>query len=171
MPHRHKFPSEDFEGNPLEGDDLEEVYRRLQWGNDPRNTFSIEAPEPLAALGTLAQVVFVNGRRQQFQEDSFYVAVGKDSNRVYFVPITPAGSPEHFPRNFYSRLRKYGLVKQTDYLSDKGSDRGGESGYYYHKHERPFPVLCGNGSHFVLAPQKLKTGGRSYAVNDEGIIG
>ena len=171
MPHRHKFPAEYFETNPMEGEDLDTVYKRLQWGNTPRNRFRIEAPEPLAALGTLAAIQYVNGAQQKFQEDSFFVAVGKDSNRVYFLPITPRRAPEHFPRNFYARIRPYGQVKRTDYLSDKGTDDGGESGYYYHNHERPYPVLYGTGSHFVLIPQKLRTGGRSYAVNDEGIIG
>ena len=50
------------------------------------------------------------------------------------------------------------------------SEKGGEAGYYYHDHEKPYPTIYGYEDHFVCIPARHRKG-RSYAVNDEGIIG
>lgn len=166
MPIRDKFPKEYFQGNPLKGATPDEAYKRLQWGNNPRERFTIEGPEPMAVLGELAKVFFVGKGRQTFREGEYFLAVGTRSNTVYFVPMDERGRPFDFPRGFMGRLQQVSRVRRTDYYSEKG----GESGYYFHDHEAPFPVLCRVGSHYCLIPAR-HNGGRSYAVNDEGIIG
>ena len=165
MPVRDKFPREYFETNPLDGETPEGAYKRLQWGNSPRNKYRIEAPEPMAVLGELAKIVFLLGKKAEFDEGVYYVSVGIKSNMVYFVPME-RGKPVDFPNNFLNRIELFQQVKQVDYYSEKG----GEAGYYYHECEKPYPVLAGVGRHYVLVPAKHR-GGRSYAVNDEGIIG
>ena len=70
---RHKFDPEIFTANPLEGRTPEEAYRLLRWGNAARQTFTIQAPEPLVALGELAQLVAEGGgivdAREQVRRD------------------------------------------------------------------------------------------------------
>lgn len=166
MPTRDKFPAHYFEGNPLAGETPEGAYKRLQWGNNPRRAWNIEGPEPMAALGRLAKLVYQGGKSQRFRDWSFFVAVGTRSNRVYLVPMDDRKRPVPFPRDFARESFDIGRVRQIDYYSEKG----GERGYYYHEHERPYPMLRGCDDHFVLVPSRVN-GGRSYAVNDEGIIG
>lgn len=165
MPVRDKFPSEYFDSNPLEGEGPHGAYRRLQWGNEPNTTYELEAPEHMAVLGQLAKLVYVGGKKQTFREGEMFVAVGTRTNRVYLVPIV-RGAPVDFARDFLARCEPLVRLKRIDYYSEKG----GESGYYYHDHERPYPMLYTDGEHFVLEPAAHR-GGRSYAVNDEGIIG
>lgn len=165
MPERDKFPKEYFTGNPLEGDPVD-AYRRLQWGNEPREILEIEAPEPLAVLGDAAQLKFVGGGKQAFEEGEFFLAVGVETNHVYLVPKDAAGKPKDFPQDFDDEMEAIAEIKQTDYTSEKG----GDDAYYFHEHEGPFPVLYGVDGFYVLLPADSEEG-RSYAVNDEGIIG
>jgi len=165
MPIRDKFPQKYFDSNPFEGETPQRAYKRLQWGNKPKNTFRIEAPEPMAVLGELAKLVFENRRQQTFEKGELFVAVGTRTNMVYLVPMEN-GRPLDFPVGFYSKVERIVKVKRIDYYSEKG----GEDGYYYHDHEKPYPMLWSDGEHFVLEPAPHR-GGRSYAVNDEGIIG
>ncbi len=166
MPIRDRFPKEYFQGNPLNGETPHGAYKRLQWGNEPKDTYRIEAPEPMSVLGELAKLWFPGGKKQTFREGELFVSVGIKSNRVYFVPIGRGGRAVDFPKRFYQVIEPISELKRTDYYSDKG----GEPGYYYHDHEKPYPMLYGADDHFVLMPAK-HNGGRSYAVNDEGIIG
>lgn len=166
MPVRDRFPASYFESNPLEGSNPHEAYKRLQWGNSPRNTFKLEAPEPMAALGELAKLFYVGGKVQSFREGELYVAIGTRSNCYYLVPMDGSGRPQDFPKNFHSQCEPMAVIRRIDYYSDKG----GEAGYYYHDHERPYPTLYGCDDHFVCVPARHRRG-RSYAVNDEGIIG
>lgn len=166
MPERDKFPARYFEGNPLAGETPHGAYKRLQWGNNPKKAWKIEAPEPMAVLGRLAKLFFVGGKSQSFDDWDFYLAVGTKSNRVYLVPMDDERRPLAFPRGYLGMVEAIVGIRQIDYFSEKGN----EEGYYYHKHERPFPMLYGAYDHFVLEPAK-HNGGRSYAVNDEGIIG
>lgn len=159
MPGRSDFPDAYFDGNPFDGESLEDMYRRLQWGNDPQEILEIDAPEPLVALGQPAQVI-LDEYKITWEEGEAHLAVGQHSNRLY---IFPAGTT-HIPETGYEDL---GESEQIDYFSDKGD----EAGYYYHEHEAPFPhVLKGPGDIFVIEPETLD-GRRSYAVSDEGIIG
>lgn len=164
MPIRDKFPTEYFQGNPLAGESPESAYRRLQWGNNPRNAWTIEAPEPMAVLGELAKLV-LGSQVSKFREGAYYVSVGVRSNLVYIVPIGRRG-PLDFPTGFMSKIEPIGVLTRIDYYSDKGGDKG----YYYHDHEKPYPMLYRYKGHMVILPAKHR-GGRSYAVNDEGIIG
>jgi len=165
MPTRDHFPAKYFEDNPLEGEGPHGAYRRLQWGRNPRRSWNIEAPEPMAVLGRLAKIVFLGGKRESFADWDFYVAVGTNSNCVYLVPMEKR-RPIPFPKDFLKSCEDIAQIKQIDYYSEKGGDEG----YYYHVHEKPYPMLMGCEDHFVLKPAR-HNGGRSYAVNDEGIIG
>jgi len=166
MPVRDKFPTEYFAENPLEGESAHNAYKRLQWGNNPRKAWKIEAPEPMAVLGRLAKLFFVGGKSQSFDDWDFYVAVGTKSNRVYLVPMDEKHKPMAFPEGFLKGCDAIVGVRRIDYYSEKGN----EEGYYFHEHEKPFPMLYGCDDHFILEPAKHR-GGRSYAVSDEGIIG
>jgi hypothetical protein len=126
MPTRKDFPKKYFTDNPLEGDPVD-AYRRIQWGNEPTDILSIDAPEPLVALGNAAQLV-LGDRRLEFEEGEAFIAIGVESNRVY---ILPKGTTE-VPEDGYE---SQGEVRQTDYVSGKG----GEEAYYFHEHEGPFP--------------------------------
>lgn len=166
MPTRDRFPAEYFEANPLEGETPEAAFKRLQWGNNPRNTYRLEAPEPMAVLGRLAKLFYVGGKSQSFPDWEMFVAVGVASNRYYLVPMDEQRRPIDFPRDFFEGCRPVVQVRRIDYYSEKG----GEPGYYFHDHEKPYPMLYGYEDHFVCEPAAMKKG-RSYAVNDEGIIG
>ncbi len=166
MPVRDKFPKGYFDANPMRGETPHAVYKRIQWGNAPQAEWSIEAPEPMAVLGRLACLHFVGGKKQTFNDGEFFLALGVKSNHVYFVPIGDDEGPEDFPEDFAKECIQIVQVRRTDYYSEKGN----EEGYYYHDHEKPYPMLCGVDNHFTLLPARHR-GGRSYAVNDEGIIG
>jgi hypothetical protein len=167
MPIRDRFPNEYFQTNPLAGEDAESAYKRLQWGNNPRNRWTIEAPEPMAVMGQLAKLVLMRRGTERYAEGEYFLSVGVRTNRVYFVPISAkTGGPIDFPHEFASRAEPFDILERVDYYSDKG----GEHGYYYHEHEKPYPCLFAYRRHMVVIPAKHR-GGRSYAVNDEGIIG
>jgi hypothetical protein len=165
MPIRDKFPADYFDRNPLAGESPQSAFKRLQWGNEHRNQWRIEAPEPMAVLGRLAKLVFVGGKSQQFRDWQMFVAVGTKSNKVYLVPMVKR-RPLDFPVNFNRGCEAVAKLRRIDYYSEKGNDNG----YYYHDHEPPYPLLCSNEGHFIIEPAPHR-GGRSYAVNDEGIIG
>lgn len=166
MPVRDKFPAEYFDSNPLHGETPHGAYKRLQWGNEPLATWRIEAPEPMAVLGRLAKLFFAGGKSQSFPDWDFFVAVGTKRNFVYLVPMDDRRRPMDFPKKFFHGAFEVTKLRRIDYYSEKG----GEPGYYYHDHERPYPMLWGNDDHFVIVPAD-NDGRRSYAVNDEGIIG
>ncbi len=166
MPIRDKFPAEYFSTNPLAGSTPHQAFKRLQWGNTHRKTHTFEAPEPMVLLGELAMLVFLGGKSQKYKENELFVAVGNESNYVYLVPIGKGKTPIDFPLNYFRGCQPITQIKRIDYYSEKG----GESAYYYHDHEKPYPMLYVNDDHFFLLPAKHR-GGRSYAVNDEGIIG
>lgn len=165
MPIRDKFPQEYFDTNPLAGETPHGAFKRLQWGKEPSNTFKIEAPEPMAVLGRLAKLFYLGGKNQTFPDWDFFVSVGTRTNWVYLVPMENR-KPLDFPKGFAKGCIEITLLKRIDYYSEKG----GEDGYYYHDHEKPYPMLWGNDDHFVIQPANNR-GRRSYAVNDEGIIG
>lgn len=167
MPIRDKFPSKYFDGNPFEGLNPHEVYKKLQWGNKPKNTWMIEAPEPMCVLGRLAKLRMAQtNREQKFRDYSYYVTTGVYSNHVYFVPIVRGHKPASFAKDFLQRAAPIAKISRTDYFSEKGGDEG----YYYHDHEPPYPTLLEYGGHYILAPAQHR-GARSYAVGSEGIIG
>jgi hypothetical protein len=165
MPERDKFPKEYFEGNPYEDATPEQTYEQVRWGNEPTETFDIEAPEPLVTIGELAQVCTPNGNVQFSEYEAPYLALGTDSNKLYFVPKV-GNSPVDIPDGPYEYI---GIVTRLDYYSDKG----GEDAYYYHDHEPPYPHLYQNRESGVciLIPSTCKDGSKSYAVGNEGIIG
>lgn len=159
MPGRSDFPAAYFDTNPFDGETVEDMYRRLQWGNEPQEIIEIDAPEPLVSLGCAAKLIM---ERFSFEwdEDESHLAVGRDSNKLY---IFPKGAT-HIPTTGYEPI---GESVQIDYYSEKG----GDPGYYYHEHEAPFPqVYEAPGGYFVLEPES-DDGARSYAVSEEGIIG
>jgi hypothetical protein len=159
MPTRDKFPAEYFEGNPFEGKTPIEIYRKIQWGNEPRELLPIDAPEPLIALGEAAQLI-LGDRVIEWDEGEAHLAIGAESNKLYIFPVGTKRIPE-------SGYEAIGEVEQTDYYSDKG----GEPGYYYHEHDAPYPQAFQTaGNCFVIEPE-TEDGVRSYAVGEEGIIG
>lgn len=164
MPERDKFPKKYFDGNPYEGVDPEDAYKRLRWGNEPQESFEIEGPEDMVTIGDVAQVITSRGT-VEFEEGEAYLAVGMETNRVYIVPCE-GGEPVDVPDGPYTELAE---IYQIDYTSDKG----GEEAYYFHEHEEPYPRLCWNEETGVgmIEPEEMEDGSRSYAVGDEGIIG
>lgn len=157
---RSVFPGA-FGRNPFKGKHPQIIYKEIQWGNDPKEIIDIDAPEPLAALGTVAKLNTDRGT-VKFKKGLWHLALGTDSNQLYIFLKGTTLIPED--DNWNPAFR----VKQTDYYSDKG----GEECYYYHKHEKPYPVLFthGYGTIHVLVPQN-HNGQRSYAVIKEGIVG
>ena len=165
MPERDRFPAEYFDGNPFEGESPEGAYRKLRWGNEPKETFEIEGPEDMATIGELARLDF-EGEVVEFDEENApFLAVGVESNRLYIVPKDEQG-PIDVPEGEYTEI---GAISQIDYYSDKG----GEDAYYYHEHEEPYPKVYQHKTSGVLIvePEELDDGSRSYAVGEEGVIG
>lgn len=164
---RHKFPKGIFKGNPLAGMSAEEAYKLLRWGNAPKQSFTIDAPEPLVAMGEVAAIYLLDGRQQQWEDDgaSPFLAIGKHTNIIYFVQRAEDGGPARVISS--GPYHELGLCRRVDYFSDKG----GEPAYYYHDHEPPYPVLFfePRGT-MVLLPQ-AHNGGRSFAVAEGGIVG
>ena len=164
---RDKY-SEAFEGNPFKGKSPRAVYKALQWGNNPRDMFDIEAPEPLVALGEVAKIVLQGGHKESISEkDAPFLALGTDSNNLYIIQRDENGEPVDVPLD----LEDYdlvGKVKSTHYYSNKGNEKA----YYYHDHEKPYPLLYRHEASgvCVLIPQD-NNGSPSYAVAIEGIIG
>lgn len=164
MPERDHYPREYFEGNPYEGETPEATYKRLRWGNDPQETFTISAPEPLATLGDVAQICARQGSMKFSEAQAPFLALGTYTNFLYFVP-KQNGRPVNVPRGPYHYVD---VIIRLDYYSDKG----GEPCYYYHEHEAPFPLLYSSPRGVcLLVPATCSDGSRSYAVGDEGVIG
>ena len=161
-----------FERNPFADVDPLEMYGDIQWDKEPEAVWEVEAPEPLVAIGELAGLDWGEDDLELWHEDEApFLAVGRDSNALWIVPKDDDGAPlERIPRfDPQSRAwRRLGPVSQTDYYSDKGN----EAGYYYHNHERPYPIVWEHTRTGVrvLVPSNNK-GKRSYAVAKEGIVG
>lgn len=157
---RKVFPGS-FGANPFTNLTPEEIYKEIQWGNNPKKVISVEAPEPLVFLGYLAKIKFTKGL-VSFAKDDYNLAIGSNSNILYIFPVGETNIPE-----VDETWTAGNLVKETHYYSDKG----GDDCYYYHKHEKPFPILLSHpDSVHIIAPQDFN-GQRSYAVIKEGIVG
>lgn len=153
-----------FNENPFEDFDPEDMYRELRWDNEPQEIYDIDAPEPLATIGDLAQLKLDCDDLQWDESESPFLAVGRDSNCLYIIPRDEQGNPVDVPKSGYVSIAN---VLQTDYYSDKG----GEDVYYYHKHENPYPkLLVHRNGVAVIMPRKHKNR-RSYAVGKYGIVG
>jgi len=159
-----------FDVNPYEGLSLDEMYDSIQWGKNPEHIYPIDAPEPLASLGTLAllKTKSAYGTMKYKEKNAPFLAVGQDTNCLYIVPRNKDGSPQDIPEFDPEIWEAIGEVKATHYYSDKGN----EEGYYYHDHESPYPVLFVHESTGIgmLVPVDMD-GKPSYAVIKEGIIG
>lgn len=152
-----------FDGNPFKDKSPHEIYTKLQWGNKPKKIYNINAPEPLVSLGELA-AFYTTAGDYEFEENKFFIAVGANTNILYFLPINK--SINNVPSLSIRNWTKGPHVKETHYYSDKG----GEDAYYYHEHEKPYPRLWTRGHMGILVPSNHK-GKRSYAVIKEGIVG
>lgn len=150
-----------FGENPFEGKTPEEIYKLIQWGNNPTEIIEIDAPEAIISLGLLAKLYLTNGNCVKFRKGSYHLAIGENSNQLYAFPKGNTTIPQRGWE--YTNVK----VKRTDYHSKKG----GEDCYYYHNHERPYPGLIFHPRGlYILVPQRFK-GQRSYAVIKEGIVG
>lgn len=152
-----------FDGNPFDGMDPQKIYKKLKWGNKPKEIIEVYAPEPLVSLGYLAKLFMDDGTILKAKGKHVHLAVGANTNFIYLFPRGTKTIPYHS-----EKWKSIGLISQTDYNSDKG----GEHCYYYHEHEAPYPILskCPNKSIYMLLPQNFN-GRRSYAVIKEGIVG
>jgi hypothetical protein len=152
-----------FGSNPFQGMSPEEIYTEIQWGNTPKEVIDISAPESLIALGHLAKLVYTSGSAK-FEKNDYNLAIGSDSNILYIFPVGETYIPDLDDSLWF----KVKVVKETHYYSDKG----GEDCYYYHNHEKPYPILFSREESpvHIIVPQKFK-GQRSYAVIKEGIVG
>jgi hypothetical protein len=171
MPDRDRFDRDLFRGNPFRAHHVEDMYSDLRWGDEPDDSWQVDGPEDMATLGTVAKLYVTNpGRPQKWQwneRNAPFLAVGQSSNILYVVPRRKNGSPApHIPSEGYRAL---GRVRRTDYYSTKD----GEDGYYYHDHERPYPMLAleRDSGVMIIAPARTRGGARSYAVTKEGIVG
>lgn len=168
MPQRFLY-SHLFERNPFHGLSPHSAYELLQWGNASRKTHSIEAPEALVLLGSMAQLVLAD-RKLTFRKHEAFLAVGHRSNHLYIVPRAKNGGPiKTIPKFSHAAWQRIGLLRQTDYLSTKGRQRSEH--YYYHKHEEPLPVLWIHPSGVGYVRPSRHQGKPSYAVGREGIVG
>jgi len=166
MPGRDDFDSEIFEGNPFEGLNSKEVYRKLRWGNEPDEIFTVNAPESMATLGTVARIDSGETTFEFDESEAPFLAVGTKSNMLYIVPRDERGNPQSpIPSGPYEEI---GEITRLDYYSNKGD----EECYFFHEHESPFPILVENpetGIQMVIPVDN--DGSRSYAVDEEGVIG
>jgi hypothetical protein len=155
-----------FDGNPYNNVSPKAMYKRLRWGNKVVDTFNIDAPEPMVVLGELAKLRRGKTTFWSFEENNGpFLAVGRDSNLLYIISRHEDGSPCNVPSNGYKPLC---VITGIDYYSDKG----GEDIYYFHNHEKPYPTLMQHSKGcWYLKPSYLSDGGRSYVVDDAGIIG
>lgn len=166
MPGRDDFPKDIFEDNPMDGLDAHDVYKKLRWGNEPDEVFEFTGPEDMATLGTLARIDVGDEEWEWDEAEAPFLAVGVDSNKLFIVPRDAHGNPTDVPKSGYEAL---GQVERVDYYSDKGDDEA----YYYHEHEPPYPTATvhkGSGV-MVIEPAEQEDGSRSYAVDEEGVIG
>jgi hypothetical protein len=160
---RHVF-SHAFTGNPFKGKHPVDIYKEIQWGNEPKEIIDIDAPEALINLGDLAKLKFTSGT-VNFNKGLYHLAIGADTNYLYIFPYGSTFIPDTNVNGWSTQGYK---VKATHYYSEKG----GEDCYYYHNHEKPYPLMVSHpvGAH-MLIPQKMSDGRRSYAVIKEGIVG
>ena len=157
-----------FRGNPFKGTRPEEAFSILNWGNQHKRAFEIDAPEPLIMLG-MAKDVFLVDRRLCFRRGESFLTVGHRSNELYFIPRVNNGPLTQIPPFSRATCKRIGRVRQTDYWSTKG--RHGER-HYYHEHEEPFPVLWIHQASKVGYLRAANHNGKpSYAVGKEGIVG
>jgi len=160
-----------FDDNPFEDVDPLEVYGQLQWDKHPEAVWEIEAPEPLIALGELAAIDLRDlGADAWDEHDAPFLAVGRDSNMLFSLPKDRDGAPPSHVPKFNPDDPDWtfvGCVEQTDYYSDKGD----EAGYYYHRHEKPYPQLWEHKDGCQVWVPSHHEGGPSYAVGKPGIIG
>ena len=182
MPERDRFPREYFTSNPFEDMDAFDMFRELRWGDEWTEAFEINAPEDMAVLGHAAELRLEyhlnphqrrknvqgrrDGRRYKWKKNEApFLAVGKDTNRLYLVPMDADGMPVDIPSKGYV-VR--GKVSRTEYWSTKGND----DALYYHDHEPPFPALWWHPTAGVYKIVPYHQGPkRSYAVASEGIVG
>lgn len=164
MPGRDDFDEEIFEGNPFWDLGAEEIFDRLRWGEAPTEKFEIDGPEDMATLGTVARIDYAGGVSEQWDEDEApYLAVGAKSNAIYIVPND--GGPLDVPSGPYEPVEE---ATRLDYYASKG----GEVAYYTHDHEPPYPTVYENPKSGVrIVVPADNEGARSYAVDEEGIIG
>lgn len=158
------------EGNPYKNKSADHLYKSLRWGNNPTETFEIDGPEEMVSLGILAKIFFVENKiTLKFGERKGpFLAVGKDSNWLYIVNRFEDGSPADVSSDF-EYYKPIDHVRRTDYYSDKNN----ETAYYYHKHEKPYPLayISPDQNTIILVPDKLENDLPSYIVREEGIIG
>lgn len=152
-----------FDKNPFERKSPFQIYSILQWGNTPKKTFRIQAPEPIVCLGELAALYTTDGD-MEFDENKIFIAVGAHYNILYFIPINKP--IKHIPPINIKHWKRGPRVRETHYYSDKGGDEA----YYYHEHEKPFPTMWYRDNVAILVPSN-NNGKRSYAVIKEGIVG
>lgn len=153
-----------FSGQPLNGDDAFEVYNELRWGSNPKESWVIEGPEDMASLGEVAEIELAENKILRWPKGlEPFLAVGIDSNYIYVVPKARNKPININPKGF----KLLGKAKRTDYLSEKGKEKG----YYYHKHEKPYPYLLVNKQGCIVYLPADFRGNRSYVVSEEGIIG
>lgn len=167
MPERERY-SHLFDGNPFGAVNPREAFSLLQWGNQSRRSYKIDAPEPLVLLG-MAKLLVLRDRQLTFSPGEAFLAVGHTSNTLYIVPRVRNEPLKLIPKFSTKSAKFIGTVLQTDYLSSKGRPK--REHYYYHKHQAPFPSLWAHPSGVsYLRPAKLN-GKPSYAVGREGIVG
>lgn len=157
---RKVFPGV-FGKNPFHGMNPEDIYKEIQWGNSPKEIIDIDAPEALISLGTLAKLISPK-KSVDIDKDSYNLAIGSDSNLLYIFPIGTSFIPE-----IDDSWTIGPSIKETHYYSDKG----GEDCYYFHKHEKPFPIMIAHDNDVHVIVPKRFNGQRSYAVIKEGIVG
>ena len=167
MPERERY-SHLFEGNPFGHVDPREAFSLLQWGNQARHSYAIEAPEPLVMLG-VTKLLILRDRHLTFRNGEAFLAVGHKSNTLYIVPRVRNEPIKVIPKFSTRTARRIGQVLQTDYLSSKGQPR--REHYYYHKHQAPFPSLWAHPSGVSYIRPAKHNGKPSYAVGREGIVG
>src|SRR5690349_16014335 len=83
---RDVFGEQVFQENPFEDFSPEEIYKKLQWGNEPNEFIPIDAPEPLVALGYLAKIKYAPSGVRKFNENRLHLAVGAETNFLYIFP-------------------------------------------------------------------------------------
>lgn len=168
MPERLRF-SHLFRGNPFANTQPEEAFSLLNWGNQARNTFEIDAPEPLLMLG-MAKDIYLADRRLTFRRGESFLCVGHKSNELYIIPRVNNAPLKRIPAFSRRLFQCIGEIVRTDYLSTKGKTR--RENHYYHEHEKPYPKLWLNHSARVGYLRAADHNGKpSYAVGKEGIVG
>ena len=73
--------------NPFDGLDLEDIYKKVQWGNNPNELIEIDSPEPLIALGYVAKIFYYPKGSKSFNNGDIHLAIGANSNLLYMFPL------------------------------------------------------------------------------------